>query len=70
MSIERFGTTRRYSDIVTHLNTAYLVEVPQTLNGDITKQTRELLASVEQSLKTVGSENAPAASHPLLARDV
>ena len=58
MSIERYGTTRRYSDIVTHLNTAYLVEVPQTLNADITKQTREVLASVEQSLKTVGSDKS------------
>ena len=31
MDIERHGTTRRYSDIVTHGNTIYLVEVPETL---------------------------------------
>ncbi|MEI7613304.1 MAG: RidA family protein [Betaproteobacteria bacterium] len=55
MSIERFGTTRRYSDIVTHANTVYLVEVPQTLDADISTQTREVLASIEQLLLKVGS---------------
>ena len=40
MSIERFGTTRRYSDSVVHANTVYLVEVPQTPDADISTQTR------------------------------
>lgn len=58
MSIERHGTTRRYSDIVIHGETVYLVEVPQTLTADITTQTREVLASIERSLKNAGSDTS------------
>lgn len=50
-SIERFGTTRRYSDAVAHGNTVYLVEVAQSLDADIATQTREVLASVRRSLQ-------------------
>ena len=56
--IERFGTTRRYSDVVVHASTVYLVEVPATLGTDITTQTREVLASVEQLLKRAGSDKS------------
>lgn len=56
MSIERHGTTRRYSDVVAHGNTVYLVEVPQTLDADIAAQTREVLASVEKLLVIAGSD--------------
>ena len=58
MSIERFGTTRRYSDVVVHGKTVYLVEVPQTLDADISTQTREVLASVEQLLEKAGSDKS------------
>ena len=58
MSIERFGTTRRYSDVVVHANTVYLVEVPQTLDADIGTQTREVLTSVEQLLEKAGSDKS------------
>ena len=58
MSIERIGTTRRYSDVVIHDNTVHLVEVPQTLTADITGQTRELLASVETLLARAGSDKS------------
>ena len=57
-TIERFGTTRRYSDVVVHASTVYLVEVPATLGTDITTQTREVLASVEQLLKRAGSDKS------------
>jgi enamine deaminase RidA (YjgF/YER057c/UK114 family) len=56
--IERFGTTRRYADAVAHGDTVYLVEVAQTLDADITTQTREVLASVERSLKLAGSDKS------------
>ena len=56
--IERFGTTRRYSDAVAHGNTVYLVEVAQSLDADITTQTREVLASVERSLALAGSDTS------------
>ena len=58
MPIDRFGTTRRYSDIVVHANTVYLVEVPLTLNADITTQTREVLARVEKLLENAGSNKS------------
>ena len=58
MSIERHGTTRRYSDVVAHGNTVYLVEVPQTLSADIAAQTREVLASVERLLVQAGSDKS------------
>lgn len=56
MSIERIGVTRRYSDAVIHDNTIHLVEVPTTLDGDITTQTREVLASIEATLGRAGSD--------------
>lgn len=55
MSIERYGITQRYADLVVHNKTVYLVEVPKTEGANITTQTRELLQSVEKQLKTVGS---------------
>lgn len=54
--IQRFGTTRRYSDIVVHNGTAYIVEVPSDLDGDIIAQTENLLASVERLLHRAGSD--------------
>ena len=58
MPIERHGTTRRYSDVVAHGNTVYLVEVPQAQDADITVQTREVLASVEKLLAIAGSDKS------------
>jgi enamine deaminase RidA (YjgF/YER057c/UK114 family) len=54
--IERHGTTRRYSDIVAHGGTIYLVEVPETLTADIAIQTGEILASIERLLAKAGSD--------------
>jgi len=58
MTIERRGTTRRYSDSVAFGDTVHLVEVAQNLDGDITAQTREVLASVEQTLISAGSDKS------------
>ncbi len=58
MTIERLGTTRRYSDVVIHDTTIYLVEVPQTLTADITVQTQEVLASIEALLLKAGSDKS------------
>lgn len=55
-TIERHGTTRRYSDIVAHGQTVYLVEVPETLTADIAAQTREVLASIDRLLEKAGSD--------------
>ena len=41
MTIQRYGTTRRYSDSVVHDRTVYLVEGAQVLHGDITVLVRD-----------------------------
>lgn len=58
MTIERHGTTRRYSDAVAFGNTVHLVEVAGSLNADIATQTREVLARVEQTLLRAGSDKS------------
>ena len=58
MQIQRHGTTRRFSDSVVHNGTVYLVEIPPDLNGDITAQTRGLLASIERLLAQAGSDKS------------
>jgi enamine deaminase RidA (YjgF/YER057c/UK114 family) len=55
MNIQRFGTTSRYSDIVVHQGTAWIVEVPSTTDSDIGTQTREVLGSLERLLEQAGS---------------
>ncbi|NTV69293.1 MAG: RidA family protein [Azonexaceae bacterium] len=63
MSIQRHGTTRRYSNSVVHGGTVYLVEVPGNLDADLAAQTENLLASVESLLAEAGSDK----SHLLMA---
>jgi len=58
MQIERYGTTRRYSDSVVHAGVVYLVEVPSVLDADITGQTVNLLDSVERLLAEAGSDKS------------
>lgn len=58
MSIQRYGTTRRYSDSVVHAGTVYLVEVPANLDADVTAQTEKLLASVDRLLAQAGSDKS------------
>jgi len=56
MSIQRYGTTRRYSDSVVFAGTVYLVEVPANLDADVTAQTENLFASVDPLLAQAGSD--------------
>ncbi|MFZ2269214.1 MAG: RidA family protein [Azonexus sp.] len=58
MNIQRYGTTRRYSNSVVHNGTVYLVEVPSNLAADITAQCENVLASLEQQLREVGSDKS------------
>jgi enamine deaminase RidA (YjgF/YER057c/UK114 family) len=58
MSIQRHGTTARYSDSVVHNGTVYLVEVPASLDADITAQTQEVLTSIERLLAQAGSDKS------------
>lgn len=56
MSIQRHGTTRRYSDAVAHNGTVYLVEIASNTDADTAAQTADMLASVERTLAQVGSD--------------
>jgi len=58
MSIQRYGTTRRYSDSVVYAGTIYLVEVPANLDADVAAQTESLLASVDRLLAQAGSDKS------------
>lgn len=58
MNIQRHGTTVRFSDSVVHQGTVYLVEVPSNLDGDITAQTQNMLASVDTLLAQAGSDKS------------
>ena len=58
MTIERIGTTRRYSDAVAFGGIVYAVEVAQSLGADIAAQTREVLASIERTLTRAGSDKS------------
>jgi enamine deaminase RidA (YjgF/YER057c/UK114 family) len=57
MKIERIGVQRRWSDIVIHNGTVYVVEVPAS-GADLAAQAREVLASLEDSLQQAGSSKA------------
>ena len=54
-TITRIGTTQRWSDVVIHNGTLYVVEVPVSDAADIQQQTREVLASLQRQLEANGS---------------
>jgi enamine deaminase RidA (YjgF/YER057c/UK114 family) len=56
--IQRIGVQTRWSDMVVHNGTLYVVEVPASVEADVTTQTREVLASLEDSLHQAGSSKS------------
>ena len=70
MTIERFGTTARYSDVVAHGGIVYLVEVPHSLEADIATQVKEVLASIEALLAQVGSDKSKLLQVTIYLRDM
>ncbi len=53
--IERLGTTKRWSDVVIHGDTAYFVEVADDPTADLTGQTDQVFSQVEAKLRKIGS---------------
>ncbi len=70
MKIQRHGTTRRYSDSVSHAGSVYLVEVPQSTEADIRTQTREVLDSLERLLAQAGSDKSRLLLATIYLRDM
>jgi enamine deaminase RidA (YjgF/YER057c/UK114 family) len=59
MSISRFHVGKRLSDMVVHNQTVYLAgQVPETLDTDITTQTREVLAQIDKLLAEAGTDKS------------
>lgn len=69
-SIERIGTTARWSDIVIHNQTVYLVEVPTQLEADITGQAHEVLTSLQALLQQAGSDKSRILSATIYLKDI
>lgn len=55
--IQRFDVGPRLSEMVVHAGTVYLAgQVPDSEDGDIRSQTREVLASIDALLARAGSD--------------
>ena len=54
-TITRIGTTQRWSDVVIHNGTLYVVEVPVSEEADIHQQPREVLEILQRLLEANGS---------------
>lgn len=63
--MQRFHVGERYSEMAVFQNVAYLSgQVPSDATQDITGQTRQVLAMVDQLLAEAGTDN----THPLMAQ--
>jgi len=58
MSLQRIGTTRRYSDLVIHNGVLHTVEVPASDATDIVSQTRAVLAGLDRLLAQGGTDRS------------
>ncbi len=56
IEILRIGTTRRWSDVVIHGNTAYFVEVPDDPQLDVRSQIMQVLDQITLRLAGFGSD--------------
>jgi len=52
--IQRFGVTRRWSDVVTHGGTAYFVEVADDPNQPFQDQVTQILNQIDARLASLG----------------
>ena len=71
MSIQRLHTESRYSEIVIHNGTVYLAgQLADDHEGDIERQTRETLASVDRLLAEAGSDKSRLLSVTIYLKDM
>ena len=70
MTIERRGTTQRYSDICAYGSTVYLVETPQTMDSNVATQAHEVLAGIEKLLDQAGSDKTRLLMATIYLRDI
>lgn len=71
MSIQRFNTGKRLSEIVVHNDTIYLAgEVPDDGSKGITEQTEQVLAKIDKLLSMVGSDKTKLLSAQIFLPDM
>jgi enamine deaminase RidA (YjgF/YER057c/UK114 family) len=71
MTLERFHVGKRLSDMVVHNGTVYLAgQIPETLNADITTQTREVLKQIDQLLAEAGTDKTRLLSATIFITDM
>jgi enamine deaminase RidA (YjgF/YER057c/UK114 family) len=56
MDIRRLGEARRWADVVIHGETAYWVEVAEVPSPDTRSQVAQVLAQIDTTLATLGSD--------------
>ncbi len=54
--IRRYGSSRRWADIVVHRGVAYWVEVAEDMSLDTRGQIAQVLAQIDATLRTVESD--------------
>lgn len=54
--IQRYGEARRWADVVIHGGTAYWVEVAEARTPDTRSQVAQVLAQIDATLATLGSD--------------
>ena len=54
--IQRYGESKRWADIVVHRGVAYWVEVAEDMSLDARGQIAQVLAQIDATLKTIGSD--------------
>lgn len=70
MNIQRIGTTKRWSDVVIHNQTLYLVEVPSNTSLGLKEQSIELLDLIEKSLSINNSDKSLILSTTIFLKDI
>ena len=71
MSIQRLHIEKRYSEVVIHNGTVYLAgQLADDLSGDIRRQTRETLASIDRLLAEAGSDKSRILSVTVYLKDI
>ncbi len=54
--IRRYGTSKRWADVVVHRGVAHWVEVAEDLSLDARSQIAQVLAQIDATLEAIGSD--------------
>lgn len=70
-SIQRIGTTPRFSEAVIHQGTVYLAgQVSQLIDADISAQAHDVLRKIDELLTRAGTDNSQLLSAQIWLKDM